>query len=577
MQLSYKFISTLSGKSVVLMAGGSRYAFGMFDGFQRYCIESQLSMCSLDAVFLPDRWAVPALIGAYFSLGETKRELAVVAEHPVDMDSVHEFGQVQDTRLVFLREYRDEFLGVTSVAAGGRANYLVRFARIDGEFHVEKIAGSGIPARLYGELARGNKVTYGGVEYDGADYTGDPIDLGCTLVIFSDDGLEGLQEHFGDVRTFVCMNAAAARYVAGVAGDRVVYYVEDMGAVEYPSLYEIQREMNEADSNYLVPYYRPDDADQHTETGVVRVRNGDSLEFNRRRGFTLTRHENVEYAGSANRPVYPSAIFLGTGCSIPSKYRNVSSVLYENGESSILIDCGEDTLSQIQRVYGSLDTLKRLKAIYLSHSHADHILGIAGVLGRLTHSVAIVAPRRCRRFIDGYLADAPVPHRYIETDAVKRLERSFYEQNGGFEGRGWLEREPTEEFIRGIDLGMFTMELEIDEFRVRICGCAHSADSTSVAITDRAAGKKLSYSGDTAPSVLFSALAMDSDLLIHEATFNDEQMCYAERRSHATEGEALAVYRHSRARNLLLTHFTTRNRIRAEKCFAADFYRFVFE
>jgi ribonuclease Z len=77
-------------------------------------------------------------------------------------------------------------------------------------------------------------------------------------------------------------------------------------------------------------------------------------------------------------------ITLGTGSALPSKYRNVSATLLRvPGCGSYLIDCGEDTLGQLSRVYPPeelLEVLRDLKMIWISHMHADHHLGTTSII-----------------------------------------------------------------------------------------------------------------------------------------------------------------------------------------------------
>ena len=77
-------------------------------------------------------------------------------------------------------------------------------------------------------------------------------------------------------------------------------------------------------------------------------------------------------------------ITLGTGSALPSKYRNVSATLLRvPGCGSYLLDCGENTLGQLRRVYGDEDlkeVLRDLKLIWISHLHADHHLGTVSVV-----------------------------------------------------------------------------------------------------------------------------------------------------------------------------------------------------
>jgi len=76
--------------------------------------------------------------------------------------------------------------------------------------------------------------------------------------------------------------------------------------------------------------------------------------------------------------------FLGTGSALPSKYRNVAGTLLRvPGCGSYLLDCGENTLGQLRRIYDPetmKEILRDLKLIWISHLHADHHLGLASMI-----------------------------------------------------------------------------------------------------------------------------------------------------------------------------------------------------
>lgn len=91
--------------------------------------------------------------------------------------------------------------------------------------------------------------------------------------------------------------------------------------------------------------------------------------------------------------VDPKIIFLGTGSMKPSKYRNVSSILVEFGQSKMLLDCGEGSHIQIAEHYGYEqyeDVLLDIRTIFITHIHSDHNLGI---LDLISHRNAIISRR----------------------------------------------------------------------------------------------------------------------------------------------------------------------------------------
>ena len=128
-----------------------------------------------------------------------------------------------------------------------------------------------------------------------------------------------------------------------------------------------------------------------------------------------------------------SLLFLGTGSALPSKYRNglvidrlspvVTGMLLNN---SILLDCGEGTLNQLLRVTSEDEVLTRIRVVLISHSHADHHLGLPLLLTQLARRVTeeskytekrpkridlspllIVGPPRVRLFLEMWSAFIP--------------------------------------------------------------------------------------------------------------------------------------------------------------------------
>ncbi|KAG6543814.1 hypothetical protein Mapa_014654 [Marchantia paleacea] len=108
-------------------------------------------------------------------------------------------------------------------------------------------------------------------------------------------------------------------------------------------------------------------------------------------------------------------VFLGTGSSQPSKYRNVSAIyihLFQRG--GLLLDCGEGTYAQLKRRYGATtadEVVAGLKMVWISHIHADHHTGLARILSvrrQLLEEqgdfkpVLVIGPKQLKRYLDAY-------------------------------------------------------------------------------------------------------------------------------------------------------------------------------
>ena len=86
-------------------------------------------------------------------------------------------------------------------------------------------------------------------------------------------------------------------------------------------------------------------------------------------------------------------VFLGTGGSVPTARRSTACLLARVGGDRLLFDCGEGSQRQMQRSTG----LVQVDEIYVTHLHADHYLGIPGLLktydlnGR-EHELRVIGP-----------------------------------------------------------------------------------------------------------------------------------------------------------------------------------------
>ncbi|KAK3942359.1 hypothetical protein QBC46DRAFT_379994 [Diplogelasinospora grovesii] len=240
-------------------------------------------------------------------------------------------------------------------------------------------------------------------------------------------------------------------------------------------------------------------------------------------------------------------VTLGTGSALPSKYRNVSATLIRvPGYGSYLLDCGENTLGQLRRVFGHSgadEILKDLKAIYISHLHADHHLGTASILRRRSElvegSVAVIATSAFHGWLD----------EYREVEALGKIDSVYLGNgNGSTPGRQAYPSCPS----NGWDL-----EKEVGLKSVEAVYVDHCHSATAVVLT-WPTGLKIAYSGDCRPSPPFARLGKGAHLMIHECTFDDDLQGDALAKKHSTMSEALDIGRQMQARRILLTHFSQR-------------------
>jgi ribonuclease Z len=243
-------------------------------------------------------------------------------------------------------------------------------------------------------------------------------------------------------------------------------------------------------------------------------------------------------------------ITLGTGSALPSKYRNVSATLLRiPGKGSYLFDCGENTIGQLLRVFGPkklADVLLDLKLIWISHLHADHHLGTMGVLiaWDLARSKLPAGKRHGKPI---YVASEEKMMSFL--DDFKPL--SSIENVKYLVCNPWSPVTVDGRRVKFDRLGGLHIK-ELAKTSVKHCW---GAQAVSITFDD---GFKFSYSGDCRPSSSFATIGKNSDVLVHEATFDDGREGDAMAKKHSTTGEALAVASLMRAKNVILTHFSQR-------------------
>jgi ribonuclease Z len=268
-----------------------------------------------------------------------------------------------------------------------------------------------------------------------------------------------------------------------------------------------------------------------------------------------------------------SATFLGTGAATPTVDRNVAGLAVQREGETILFDCGEGNQRQMMR-YGVGFSFTE---IFFTHYHADHILGVTGLLRTMglmdrTAPVTLYGPRGAQRVLGAAIAVGIERNKFpVEIHEVRpgdRLRREQYDIMV-FETE---HRPDTVGFalVEHTRLGRFNPERarDLGVPEGPLWGRLHKGetivleDGRSVSPEDLVGsprrGRTLVYSGDTRPSLAVVEAARGADLLIHEATFGSDELERAKETGHSTAAEAARVAVEAGVRRLVLTHISPR-------------------
>ncbi len=262
-----------------------------------------------------------------------------------------------------------------------------------------------------------------------------------------------------------------------------------------------------------------------------------------------------------------SVFFAGTAGSMPTQRRGLHAILIRRGGDRILVDCGEGTQRQLLRSVGLVD----LTEVFITHFHADHWLGLPGLLktfdlrGREA-PLAIHGPRGLRdllsiiwRAAGGVGFDVHA----VELEPHEVLERDGYRiASVPVSHRGAALAYVLKEALRpGVFAPKAAVELGLTpgpEFGRVQRGEQVKGVSPEQVMGPTRPGRKLTISGDTRPCDALRVAAHGSDLLVHEATFSIEDAERAHDTGHSTASQAAGVARDAEVEMLALTHFSIR-------------------
>jgi ribonuclease Z len=268
-----------------------------------------------------------------------------------------------------------------------------------------------------------------------------------------------------------------------------------------------------------------------------------------------------------------SVTFLGTSASIPTIDRNVAGLAVQREGETLLFDCGEGNQRQMMR-YGVGFTFRE---IFFTHYHADHMLGVTGLLRTLglqdrSAPVLLYGPKGAQRVLGAAISLGiernKFPVEILEVKAGDRLARDQYdvlvfetEHRADTVGYALVEHPRLGRFNpeRARELGIPEGPLwgELHKGKVISLPDGRTVGPADLVGAPRR-GRSLVYTGDTRPHLAVIEASRGADLLVHEATFGGDEQDRAKETGHSTSAEAARVAAEAGARRLVLTHISSR-------------------
>jgi ribonuclease Z len=267
-----------------------------------------------------------------------------------------------------------------------------------------------------------------------------------------------------------------------------------------------------------------------------------------------------------------SLTFMGTAASTPSPLRGLPALVVRRGGDTLLFDCGEGTQRQMISSIGLAD----LEHVFITHYHADHFLGLPGMLKTFSlrgreAPLTIYGPRGLRALVKS-LAPLFAGARY-EID-LRELEPNEGVAFDGYDviafavdhgvpavGYALVEHERPGRFDEqaarglGVDPGPDFGRLQRGE---PVTTAAGETVAPEMVLGVARLGRKLVYTGDTAPCESTRIAAYEADVLVHESSFLDEEAERASQTRHSTAAQAAQIAADARAKLLCLTHVSAR-------------------
>ncbi len=263
-------------------------------------------------------------------------------------------------------------------------------------------------------------------------------------------------------------------------------------------------------------------------------------------------------------------IFLGTSGATPTEVRSLPSIAIEYNGGIYLFDCGEGTQRQFLKYHINLF---KISAIFISHIHADHITGLPGLIRTLAinkrkKQLIIYIPKGDETKIKTLINfDNPIINYKIIIKGIragqiisnKKITITAFKLNHSILTYGYVFKENDK--IRFIKNKIKNIDLHGEMFAKLLNTKQIKINNKIIKLEDISfleKGKKIVYATDTKSCKATIKNSIDADILIHEATYIENEKALAKKRKHSTTLEAANIARQANVKKLIIFHISAR-------------------
>lgn len=268
-------------------------------------------------------------------------------------------------------------------------------------------------------------------------------------------------------------------------------------------------------------------------------------------------------------------IFLGTAGSVPTPNRGLPAILLQREGEQLMFDCGEGVQRQMIKAKGGFH--KKMK-VFITHMHGDHVLGLPGLLQTMSlldrqRKLDVYGPTGIRQFLEDirdtvqFVLTFPIEIHEIEATGTICDEEEYTVQavwaNHVIPSLAYAFVEkpragrfhPEKAKALGIPEGPLWSRLQRG---IKVKLPDGRVVKPEQVVGSLRPGRKIVYTGDTRPFRSLVKFATGADLLVHDATLDDELIERAEEDGHSTPSQAARIAKKARVKRLVLTHISAR-------------------